>query len=206
MPGFVDPNESESRQSLYRDLLSHLNETIWGAPSTLPRSESNKWTTDFNPVEAFDKSKNPEGLIYAEPDIKWTEAIAKIDAVKMLAKGAKEVFGKHLKRIAPETTAKEGWEVFTGSNISLRENVRDIIRAARNTPQELLTPLKETHITDIARENTLGQYWPKATGRPRVEVDPAKGGAANTWFHEIIHGRHIDAPFYSKRMDEQTGG
>src|SRR5574343_1126357 len=74
MPEFVNPDETESRQSLYRDLLSHLNETIWGSPSTLPRSESRKWTLDFNPVEAFDKSKNPEGLIYAEPDIKWTES------------------------------------------------------------------------------------------------------------------------------------
>src|SRR5574343_515698 len=33
MPGFVDPNEQESRQSLYRDLLYHLNTTIWGSPS-----------------------------------------------------------------------------------------------------------------------------------------------------------------------------
>lgn len=35
MPEVVDPNESESRQSLYRDLLSHLNTTLWGSPSTL---------------------------------------------------------------------------------------------------------------------------------------------------------------------------
>lgn len=74
MPGFVNPDETESRQSLYRDLLSHLNETIWGSPSTLPRSESGQYTLDFNPVEAFDKTKNPEGLIYAEPDINWIES------------------------------------------------------------------------------------------------------------------------------------
>lgn len=74
MPGFVNPDETESRQNLYRDLLSHLNTTIWGSPSTLPRSESGKYTLDMNPVEAFDKSKNPEGAIFAEPQLNWIES------------------------------------------------------------------------------------------------------------------------------------
>src|SRR5574343_1760386 len=74
MPEVIDPNESESRQSLYRDLLSHLNTTLWGSPSILPYSESGKHTLDFNPVEAFDKSKNPEGAIFAEPEINWIES------------------------------------------------------------------------------------------------------------------------------------
>src|SRR5574343_710516 len=203
MPGFVDPNEQESRQSLYRDLLSHLNTTIWGSPSTLPYSESGRYTLDMNPVEAFDKSKNPEGAIFAEPQLNWTESVAKVDAVKMLAHGAKVIYSDLLKNIP--------------KNTQFRTNVRDLIRAARNTPQELLTPLKRTDVAAIPERQTAGLYWPRgsasvkdqalSTDVPLVEIDPRKGAdSANVWFHEIIHGRHIDAPLYSKRMDEQTGG
>lgn len=203
MPGFVNPDETESRQNLYRDLLSHLNTTIWGSPSKLPHSESGQYTLDMNPVEAFDKSKNPEGAIFAEPEIHWSEAIAKVDAVKMLAKGAKVIYSDLLKNIP--------------KNTQFRTNVRDLIRAARNTPQELLTPLKRTDVAGIPERQTAGMYWPKnsasakdqvlSTDVPLIEIDPRKGtDSANTWFHEVIHGRHIDAPFYSKRMDEQTGG
>jgi len=216
MPGFVNPDETESRRELYKDLLSHLNKTIWGEKPDLPYSESGKYTLgDYNPVEAFDKERYPEGLIYKEPSVPITESIAKVDAIKMLAKGAKQIFGKDLKRITEGTTAKEGWEVISSSNIPLREGVRDIIRAARGTPQHLLDPLKRTDISAIPEEKISGLYWPRGSSNikanvrsidtPMVEVDPRMGNAADSWFHEIGHGRHLDANRYkSISGDEPT--
>src|SRR5574343_116007 len=96
MPEVIDPNESESRQSLYRDLLSHLNTTLWGSPSILPYSESGKHTLDFNPVEAFDKSKNPEGAIFAEPEINWIESQIR-GYPKAIAKAIRKVMQNEIK-------------------------------------------------------------------------------------------------------------
>lgn len=64
----------ETRTNLYRGLIEHLDKVVFGEKFDLPRSESGQYTAALNPVEAFDRTKFPEGMIFSEPDTKWTES------------------------------------------------------------------------------------------------------------------------------------
>ena len=73
MPGFIDRDPERSIKEVYEDLSNHLKEVLF-PKAELPYSASNQYSRDLNPVEAFDRSVNPEGAIFAEPNVPITES------------------------------------------------------------------------------------------------------------------------------------
>jgi hypothetical protein len=67
MPGIVKPIEEQDHLGTMTALAEYLKGNILPEKGALPKSESGRYTFDLNPVEVFDKKKNPGGAIYAEP-------------------------------------------------------------------------------------------------------------------------------------------
>ena len=209
-------DEYEDKPSLYKALRG----LIMGEEFVNPYRHG-ETSFDQNPKKFIDRTDpSYQESIYAEPselptmDTGGVAAITKRDAVKMLAKTAKERFGPLLKRQPPEKLVGSGWEggeFLSVGNEGMRAAVGDVIKEARRTPDYLLDPLKKTEFTTIPEENVAGYYFSRETIKgtnksttPRIEIDPALGNA-KTFRHEIGHSRHLD-PVMTERAIEASEG
>lgn len=74
MAGFAKPIDQQGQEEVWKAIGRHLRTTIFGEKGSLPYSASNKYSLDLNPVESFDREKNPEGAIFSEPAVPMSES------------------------------------------------------------------------------------------------------------------------------------
>ena len=115
MPGFIDPNPERSIKEVYSDLSNHLKEVLF-PKAELPYSASNQYSMDLNPAEAFDRTVNPEGAIFAEPNVPITESQIRGLPTK-LAKIVRKAMQAELKARGPspfepstKTASQRAWK------------------------------------------------------------------------------------------------
>lgn len=197
MPGFAKPIDQQGQEEVWKALGRHLKTTLFGEPSTLPYSASNKYSRDLNPVEAFDKEKNPEGAIFAQPGLYWQEAQIR-GVAKPAARFLRKIMQSEFKARGPHPVAGRPAEEMTADEIYSKILRGPWFRGQEETP-------KIVGMSDIATPRIAhrGQRW---TGRTDLRTEePGIGNVGEPRGISLSYDPAVSRHFAKENLQEYPG-